>query len=192
MTDNDIKKLKPDYSRFATDVSLVGVPSKRAKAGNRYRNTYTREIALDGKKSLKLGEPEDLFELVQQNARGVTFRELFARMSAGDPLAIPAPVTDMDIDMTGSPKSLMEAADKLAQARQKFESFPADLRKEYNNDFSAFLDAVGDGSFVKAQQKKAQAAAELKQLKAQSAAAAPAFSQAQLDYLSKTYGGNNK
>lgn len=43
------------------------------------------------------------------------------------------------IDVTSMPKDLMQAENIRAQAKQLFDSLPADARKKFGNDFSTFL-----------------------------------------------------
>lgn len=88
---------------------------------------------------------------IQSAAVGTTLPELVARASRGDLTAIPAydeSKLDALTDVTTQPTSLMEAQNRIIQAKNIFNKLPAEQRQFYNQDPSQFLSALASGEYA--------------------------------------------
>lgn len=119
--------------------------------GSRYRTSYQRKINLDGTSSLEECGREDVYDSIQKASNGRLLEDLIRRSSAGDPTAI-KPMIDSFVDLAGAPTDLLDAHSKLTSARDSFFQLPASIREKFGNSFDAAVNAVADGSFVKALQ----------------------------------------
>lgn len=103
--------------------------------------------------------------LIQSAAVGTTLPELVARASRGDLNAVPLydeSKLDALTDVTSQPASLMEAQNRIIQAKNIFAKLPADQKQFYNQDPSQFLSALASGDYASRfiSPKKKQAAAD--------------------------------
>lgn len=128
-------------------------------AGSPERQLYTRKVDSSGNKSLERSGKENVFMAIQLAANGNLAKDLVARSLRGDESAIPSADSLTYADITGAPKSLLDAENRLIDARTLFESLPLDVRNKYGNNFRNFLVAVDDGSWL-SDAKAARASSE--------------------------------
>lgn len=147
--------------------------------GSKIRKTFERCISPTGKKSLVQGKDELVYESIQLAAKGNLVTDLLARADRGDPNAIGKPI-DSYIDLTGAPKTLAEAQQRIIDARNIYERCSAEVKRLYGNSFDNFIAAMSDGTYI-ADLKKRDAADKLARSNAAAAAkAAPAFTDSQI------------
>lgn len=142
---------------------------KSGHCGSKLRPTFVRKIdPVSGDKSLSEGLPENVYQLVQEAARGVKLSELVDRSLRGDPTAIPPsrPSLTEDLDLTELPKSSGEALQAIANAKSLFEQLPSDVKSQYGNNSRLFFNALQDGTFKAAQDAAAAEAKHIDELKA--------------------------
>lgn len=156
-------------------------------AGKKTRNIFIKKAAdPDGK--LVYSHTEDVYESIQLAARGCLVKDLVSRADRGDSSAIGNPAFESS-DITNAPTSLMDAQNRLIEARSIFDKFPADVKKKYDNNFSTFLAAVSSGDYL----KEAVAAKAAREKAAQDAEAvsksAPAFTDDQIEFIKSKLGG---
>jgi hypothetical protein len=157
-------------------------------AGKTTRNIYVKKAA-DPEGKLVYSHTEDVYEAIQLAARGCLVKDLVSRSERGDTSAIGNPDFQSS-DITNAPTSLMDAQNRLIEARSIFDKFPADVKKKYDNNFASFLAAVSSGEYLKTA-KADKAAFE----KAKSDAEAvdkqkPVFTDDQINFIKSKIGGS--
>lgn len=153
-------------------------PRAHSPAGSRDRNTYVREVSVDGVKSLRCSGKDCLFEKIQLASRGTLVSDLIIRAQQGDTSAI-MPSEGVIADLTTLPSSLLEAHNQICKARSVFASLPAEVRRDFGGSFNSFMAAVNDGSFTSTYKltRKTEPVA--------------AFSDKQVEQLKSIFGGKN-
>lgn len=154
--------------------------SKPCNSGKRTLNKYRRRIEA-GKATLVDDGVEDIYQSIQLAAKGNLVSDLIRRAGLGDDQALGVDINSY-CDLTNAPKSLLEAENRLIDAREQFDRLPLDIKKQFGS-LSNFLSAIDDGSFVKGIQDKAAAEAKAAADAAAIAASQPVFSEAQINAL---------
>lgn len=113
--------------------------------GSRYRKKYVISNT-PGERLLESG-CEDVYDSIQKAAQGITVDDLIRRAQNGDNTAIPVPV-DNYLDVSHMPTDMLSAHQMLTEARDKYNSLPANIRSKFNNSFDSFLKAAADGSVL--------------------------------------------
>lgn len=131
------------FRSFSDRPARVASPS-----GSPERQLYTRKIDSAGNKSLEKSGKENVYLAIQLAANGNLAKDLVARATRGDESAIPSADSLTYADITGAPKSLLDAENRLIDARSLFDSLPVEVRNKYGNNFRNFLVAVDDGSWL--------------------------------------------
>lgn len=165
----------------------VTVPSP---CGKKTRNIFVKKAA-DPEGKLIYSHTEDVYEAIQLAARGCLVKDLVSRSERGDTSAIGNPDFQSS-DITNAPKSLMEAQNRLIEARSIFDKFPADVKKKYDNNFSSFLAAVSSGEYLKTAQAEKAAFEKAKSDAAAAAKSEPAFTEDQINFIKSKIGGSIK
>lgn len=93
-------------------------------SGSPERQLYTRKIDSAGNKSLEKSGKENVFIAIQLAANGNLAKDLVARSLRGDESAIGSTDSLIYADITGAPKSLLEAENRLLDARSFLNLFP--------------------------------------------------------------------
>lgn len=117
--------------------------------GTASQPVFVRSVDEKGRPALIQDHIENIYEAVQLQAKGCSVSDIIARAKRGDTSQLLDPSTLSFGDITGAPKSLLEASVALAKARQTFDGLPLNVRESMNNSFEVFLARVNDGSFVK-------------------------------------------
>lgn len=117
-------------------------------SGSKEKKVFRRSIDANGVRSLVFTGVKNTYREIQENLHGSTVSDIVARSLLGDNTDYTADPAAF-VDLTTSPKNLMEAQNMLIRSRDLFNSLPVDVRKEYDNNFSSWLSSVNDGSFVK-------------------------------------------
>lgn len=104
------------------------------------RPVFQEVVKKDGSISIeKVGE-ENFFQATQEAVKDTLIYNLIDQYERTlDGSIFGTPSVGGFIDTTSMPKDLMQAENVRAQAKQLFESLPADARKKYGNDFTTFL-----------------------------------------------------
>lgn len=158
-------------------------------AGKRTRNIYIKKAG-DPEGKLVYSHTEDVYEAIQLAARGCLVKDLVRRSECGDARAIGDPTFE-SCDITNAPTSLLDAQNRLIQARSIFDKMPVEVKQKYNNNFAAFLESVSDGSYLK-DANSDKAAKDLAAANAKTVAAStPAFTDDQIEFIKKKIGGSN-
>ena len=114
-------------------------------SGSRFRQKYVKKILPDGSSKLVEDGVEDVYDSIQKAGIGLGIEDLIRRAKSGDTTAIREPIESY-ADLSKAPKDLLEAHSMLADAQNKYNSLPADLRAKFGNSFEKFLMASADGS----------------------------------------------
>lgn len=132
---------RQDYSFF----------SPASCSGSSFEPDYQLKVQEDGCEMPVVDGQIPLHAKIQSAAVGTTLPELIARASRGDLTAIPAydeSKLDQIADVTDQPTSLMEAQNRLIEAKKIFAKLPQDQILYYGQDPSRFLSALNDGSYA--------------------------------------------
>lgn len=135
-----------------------------ASSGSRTLPKFVRRVDDDGRKILVQDGIEDIYGGIQQAAKGVEVADLVRRFRSGDTDAIGDPTFE-SVDITAAPTSLLDAQNKLIQAREHFDALPVKVKQLYNNDASYWLSKVASGEFVKSTLDEHAVSRETKALK---------------------------
>lgn len=119
-----------------------------SSSGSRVLPKFVRRFDDNGRKILVQDGLEDIYGGIQQAAKGVEVADLVRRFRSGDTDAIGDP-SFQSVDITAAPTSLLDAQNKLIQAREQFDALPVKVKQFYNNDASFWLAKVASGEFVK-------------------------------------------
>lgn len=119
-----------------------------AASGSRTLPKFVRRVDDNGRKILVQDGIEDVYGGIQQAAKGIEVADLVRRFRSGDTDAIGDPTFE-SVDITAAPTSLLDAQNKLIQAREQFDALPIKVKQMYNNDASFWLAKVASGEFVK-------------------------------------------
>lgn len=170
------------FRSFSNRPSTIAAP-----AGKGTRNIYIKKAA-DPEGKLIYSHTEDVYEAIQLASRGCLVKDLVRRAESGDSNAVGDPSFD-SCDITAAPSSLMEAQNRIIEARNIYDKMPQDVKSKYNNNFSTFLAAVSTGDFI----KDAKADKATREANAANAAAvkasAPAFTDDQINFIKQKIGG---
>lgn len=158
-------------------------------AGKKTRNIFIKKAA-DPEGKLVYSHTEDVYEAIQLAARGCLVKDLVSRAERGDASAIGSPAFESS-DITNAPTSLMDAQNRLIEARSIFDQLPVDAKKMYNNNFSTFLEAVSSGEYLKTALANKAAIEKAKADAEAVAKSAPAFTDDQIEFIKKKIGGSN-
>lgn len=158
--------------------------------GSSTRKIYRRVFDSAGNSSIEFDHEESTYQAVQLAARGTLTKDLVARSLNGDDSAI-SPPFDSYADITNAPKSLLEAENSIIKAREIYDSLPADVKSRYNNNFSSFLTAVSDGTYMKTESELFAAKKLAEDNAAAVAKATPPISDETLNYIKNHIGGTN-
>lgn len=119
-----------------------------SSSGSRTLPKFVRRVDDNGRKILVQDGIEDVYGGIQQAAKGVEVADLVRRFRSGDTDAIGDPSFE-SVDITAAPTSLLDAQNKLIQAREQFDALPVKVKQMYNNDASFWLAKVASGEFEK-------------------------------------------
>lgn len=175
--------------------SFSSKPAARpSPAGCSERTMYSRKVVPGGVSELVEAGKENLYQRIQLAAQGNLVLDLIRRAERGDLSAIlPVDAPECIVDITNAPTSLMDAENKLIQARSFFDSLPLEVRNKYGNNFNTFLSAVDDGSYLSDAVGDAKARQEALDNKKAVEASVPPFTKEQLDFIQQkiNFGGNS-
>lgn len=124
-------------------------------SGSPEKTVYRRCVDAAGVRTLQACGTKNTYREIQENVHGVTVQDILARALVGDSTDYSADPSAF-VDLTTAPKNLMEAQNQIIRSRDVFNSLPVDVRKSYDNNFSTWLTAVNDGSFLQRYSKKAE------------------------------------
>lgn len=117
--------------------------------GSRFLNVYQEQISKKtGKTELvKTGET-DVYEMIQQDLEQSKIEYIIHKLAIGDYSVLKqADITY--VDATEMPKTLMEIQNIVVKAKQEFNKFPAEVRKEFNNSPEQYVSEMGTEEFFK-------------------------------------------
>lgn len=129
------------YSKFS-------VPEKKkTESGRRYLNTYQEEIDKEtGKKHLVKSGETNIYAMIQEDLEQSKIENILQRAAMGDLNALNQRET-VYVDATNMPKTLMDAQNMVLKAKQEFEKFPLDVRKEFDNSPEKYVSEMGTKEF---------------------------------------------
>lgn len=133
------------------DVITKFTPHKRyhCTAGSKYENTYQEEIdKKSGKKVLvKTGET-CIYDMIQEDLEASKIENIIHKLAMGD-LSVLREAKLTYVDAEDFPKNLMEAQNIVVKAKEEFDKFPAEVRKEFNNSPEQYVSEMGTAEFDK-------------------------------------------
>ena len=123
----------------------VGEPSP---VGKPTEPKFSVKLDDEGKKELVETGKKPTYEIVKAALEGSTVRDILNRFTQGDTGALGVDKNAYG-DITAMPKTLAEAEQQRIDAEHFFMTLPIDVRRAYDHNLSTFLEAVGNGSFLK-------------------------------------------
>lgn len=117
--------------------------------GSKFLNIYQEEISKKtGKKELvKTGET-DMYKMIQQDLEQSKIEYIIHKLAIGD-LSVLKQADITYVDATEMPKTLMEMQNIVVKAKEEFNKFPAEVRKEFNNSPEQYVSEMGTDDFYK-------------------------------------------
>lgn len=110
--------------------------------GKPYKVVYSPHVMPNGEVELVESGKEDLQQFYNSYAESTDIHEILHRYQDGDVSALNAR-TPMYGDFTSMPTTLAEFMQLDIDARTLFETLPAEVRQEFDNDVGQFLAASG-------------------------------------------------
>lgn len=129
------------FPTLYTEHKTISVnPGKRMKDEKQLR-------IVDGKEELvKIGET-DFYDYIQSHADSVDINKIIARcVNTGDFSELNV-MPSRFMDTVGMPKTLAEAHVMIKDAENYFNHLPTDIKKQYNNNFTEFIQDIGTSHF---------------------------------------------
>lgn len=118
-------------------------------SGSRYENTYQEEInKKSGKIELvKVGET-CVYDLIQADLEQSKIENIIHKLAMGD-YSVLRQAQLTYADENDFPKNLMEAQNIVIKAKQEFDKFPVEVKKEFNNSAEQYISMMGTEEFNK-------------------------------------------
>lgn len=116
--------------------------------GSGIKEEYQLRITEDGEDLVKTGE-SDLYEYIQSHADSVDIHKILERCAMLDDYSILNRMPAQFMDVSDMPRNLAEAHSTIQDAKNYFNSLPLEMRQEYENNFTLFLQDLGSDHFVK-------------------------------------------
>ena len=126
-----------------------------APAGEAFETEYIEKIDNDGNKILEECGKTNIYEKIQAAHESTKIYNIIKRYEGGDETALNR-IQGIYADVTGMPKSLMEAHQKIEQIEIEFGKLPLEIRKEFNHNPSEFIARMANGDGNEIIQKYAQ------------------------------------
>lgn len=117
-------------------------------SGKPYKVVYSPHVMPNGEVELVESGKENLQEFYNSYAESTDIHEILHRYQDGDVSALNAR-TPMYGDFTTMPTTLAEFMQLDIDARTLFETLPAEVRQEFDNDVGKFLAASGTDEWFK-------------------------------------------
>lgn len=122
---------------------------KYCPAGSKFLNVYQEQInKKTGRKELvKTGET-NIYEMIQQELEPTKIENIIHKLAMGD-LSVLKQADITYVDATEMPSTLMEFQNIVVKAKQEFDKFPEEVRKEFNNSAEQYVSEMGTDDFYK-------------------------------------------
>jgi hypothetical protein len=115
--------------------------------GNGYEPEYAYEINKQGQKELvKIGEI-NVYEMIQSHYEETKIENILASVAAGDTSMLRP--DGIYADITGQPKSLLEARQQIQHLENMWYGLPAETREKYDNNLEKFVNESGSEKWLK-------------------------------------------
>lgn len=116
--------------------------------GSGIKEEFQLRITDEGEDLVKVGE-SDLYEYIQSHADSVDIHKILERCAMIGDYSILDRMPAQFMDVTEMPKNLAEAHAAVQDAKNYFNALPLEMRQEYENNFTLFLQDLGSEHFVK-------------------------------------------
>ena len=112
---------------------------KYCNPGSQYAEEHIIKIDDQGHKTLvKSGETTNIYLKIQAHADSCDIEKILARCEI-EGYEILDQRNVLEGDVTLAPKSMLEAAQKLQEAENKFNKLPIEVRREFNFNFNEYI-----------------------------------------------------
>lgn len=132
------------------NVRTIFETSKRyhCTSGTGYENTYQEQIdKKTGRKILVKVGKTCVYDKIQEDLEPSKIENIIHKLAMGDYSVLrEAQLTYADAD--DFPKDLREAQDIVIKAKEEFNKFPAEVRKEFNNSPEQYVSEMGTEKFI--------------------------------------------
>lgn len=116
--------------------------------GSGIKEEFQLRITDDGEDLVKIGE-SSLYDYIQSHADSVDIHKILERCAMMDDYSMLNRLPAQFMDVTEMPKNLAEAHAAVQDARNYFNALPLEIRQEYENNFTMFLQDLGSDHFIK-------------------------------------------
>lgn len=116
--------------------------------GSGIKEEFQLRITEEGEDLVKIGE-SSLYDYIQSHADSVDIHKILERCAMLDDYSILNRMPAQFMDVTEMPRNLAEAHAAVQDAKNYFNALPLELRQEYENNFTLFLQDLGSEHFVK-------------------------------------------
>ena len=116
-------------------------------AGNRFLEVYQEEITKEGSRNLVPIGKTNVYDRIQEDLESTKIENILKAVALGDYSALKT-VEPVYIDATTFPKTLMEAQNIVVKAKQQFETFPPEVREQFDNDPEKYCSMMGTKEFL--------------------------------------------
>ena len=129
---------------FRSAYSRPSMEDVSPSGGSRIAPVFQEITNDDGVREVVQIGVTDVQDYIQASFEDTLIYNVLARVASGD-TSLLNQVAGEYLDLTDLPKNIHEASRLVNQSEQFFSSLPADVRKEFHNDFHEFLAAAGTG-----------------------------------------------
>lgn len=118
------------------------VKKEKTPAGSEVITTYIVELDENGNKKEVPNGKLNIYDQIQSHHEGTKIQNIIRRAQGGDPTAL-AQTHGEYMDVTEAPTSLAAVHNVVMKAQDDFYSFPAELRREFNNNPETYIKSIG-------------------------------------------------
>lgn len=115
--------------------------------GSREKLNYIMTVNKDGEKILKENGYTNIYEKIQADRDSADINNIIARVIRGDTSMLN--FNDTYGDFINTPTNLIDAMNIQLRANAMWNSLPAEIRKEYDNDVNKYMADFGTEHFMK-------------------------------------------
>lgn len=116
--------------------------------GSQFSDVYEEHIDESGEWCIRVSCHNDLRHMHQEGLEASKPINIMKRVELGD-VGVLTKMQGIFADMTGMPKTLIDAHNSLLSANSKFYSLPVEVRALFNNSIDKFFNGLSDGSSSK-------------------------------------------
>lgn len=115
---------------------------RSSEPGDKYLDIFQEEITKNGDKNLIAIGKRNIWDMIQKDKESTEIENILIAMKNGDFSAL-RKEEPIYIDATTMPKNLMEAQNIVLKAKQEFEKFPIEVKREFDYSPEKYVSEMG-------------------------------------------------